>query len=108
MIHKNNNTLNEIFCFLKSALFTYSNLYSHLALFCANLDLVTMILSPILQKTKNIHIIKNLDGFITVPNNQFVGLVKMTFKSFPILIPTNIIGTNLDMEVPLVSDIKNV
>ena len=108
MIHKDNDTSNEIFGFHEIRfVYVFQPLFPS-STSCANLDLVTTILSPISQKTKNIHSIKNLDGFLTVPNNQFVGLVEMTFKSFPILIPTNIIGTNLDMEVPLVSDIKTV
>ena len=63
-------------------------------------------LSPVSKKMKIIHSINNLGGSLTTPDNRLVGLVGMTAKSFPILISSDTIGANLDIEVPLVSDIK--
>ena len=63
-------------------------------------------LSPVSKKMKIIHSINNLGGFLTTPDNRLVGLVGMTAKSFPILISSDTIGANLDIEVPLVLDIK--
>ena len=105
---KDNDTLNESLSVLKSAWSTYSSLDSRLALFGANPDLVGMMLSPVSKKMKIIHIIKNLGGYLTAPDNQLVGLVGMTVKAFPILISSYTIGANLDIEVPLVSDIKAI
>ena len=65
-------------------------------------------LSPVSKKMKIIHSIKNLGGSLPVSDNQLVGVVGMTSKSFPILISSNTIGVNLDIEVPLVSDIKTI
>ena len=103
-----NDTLNENLSVLKSAWSTPSSLDSRLALFGANPDLVVMILSPVSKKMKIIHSINNLGGSLTAPDNRLVGLVGMTAKVFPILISSNVIGTNLDIEVPLVSDIKTI
>ena len=49
-----------------------------------------------------------MGGSLPVSDNQLVGVVGMTSKSFPILISSNTIGVNLDIEVPLVSDIKTI
>ena len=105
---KDNDTLNENLSVLKSAWSTYSSLDSRLALFGANPDLVGMMLSPVSKKMKIIHIIKNLGGYLTAPDNQLVGLVGMTAKIFPILISSDTIGVNLDIEVPFVSNITLV
>ena len=103
-----NDTLNENLSVLKSAWSTPSSLDSRLVLFGANPDLVVMIVSPVSKKMKIIHSINNLGGSLTAPDNRLVGLVGMTAKVFPILISSNVIGTNLDIEVPLVSDIKTI
>ena len=105
---KDNDTLNENLSALKSSWSTYSSLGPRLALFGANPDLVVMMFSPVSKKMKIIHSIKNLGGSLTEPDNQLVGLVGMTAKAFPILISSDTIGANLDIEVPLVADIKAV
>ena len=105
---KDNDTLNENLSVLKSAWSTYSSLDSRLTLFGANPDLVVIMLSPVSKKMKIIHSIKTLGGSLTAPDNQLVGLVGMTAKAFPILISSDTIGANLDIEVPLVADIKAI
>ena len=108
IIHNDNEVLNQNQSALKLAWSTDSSLDSCLALFGANPDLVMMMLSPVSKKMKIIHSIKNLGGSLTEPDNQLVGLVRMTAKAFPILISSDTIGANLDIEVPLVSDIKTI
>ena len=105
---RDNDTLNENLAALTSSWSVYSSLGPRLALFGANPDLVVMMLSPVSKKMKIIHSIKNLGGSLTEPDNQLVGLVGMTAKAFPILISSDTIGANLDIEVPLVADIKVV
>ena len=93
---------------LKLSWSTYSSIGPRFANFGANPDLVVMMLSPVSKKMKFIHSIKNLGGSLTEPDNQLVALVGMTAKAFPILISSDKIGANFDIEVPLVAGIKAI
>ena len=85
-----------------------SSLDSRFALCGANPDIVVLMLSPISEKMKVIHSVTNIGGSLTNPGNQVVGLVGMATKATPILISDDSIGANLDIDVPLVEDIKLV
>ena len=100
--------LNQNKSALKLAWSTDSSLDSHLALFGANFDIVVMMLFPICKKMKVIHSVTDIGGSLTNPGNQVVGLVGMAAKNLPILISVDLIGANLDIDVPLVEEIKLV
>ena len=106
--HKDNAVLNQNQSALKLAWSINSSLDSRLALFGANPDIVVMILSPISRKMKVIHSVANIGGSLTAPGNQVVGLVGMATKAVSILISDESIGTNLDIDVPLVKEINLV
>ena len=57
---------------------------------------------------KVIHSVTNIGGSLTNPGNQVVGLVGMATKAVPFLISDDSIGANLDIDVPLVKEIKLV
>ena len=106
--HKDNDVLDQNQSALKSAWSTDSSLDSRLALFGANSDIVIMMLSPIGKKMKLIHSVTNIGGSLTNPGNQVVGLVGMAAKAVPILISEVSISANVDIDVPLVEEIKLV
>ena len=93
---------------LKLAWSTDSSLDSRLALFGANYDIVVMMLSPIWKKMKLIPNVTNIGGSLTNPGNQVVGLAGMAAKAVPILISDESIGAKIDIDVPLVEEIKLV
>ena len=108
IIHNDNEVLNQNQSALKLAWSIDSSLDSRLALFGANPDIVVLILSPISKKMKAITSVTNIGGSLTNPGNQVAGLVGMTAKAVPILIANDSIGANLDIDVPLVEEIKLV
>ena len=57
---------------------------------------------------KVIHSVTNIGGSLTNPGNQVMRLVGMAAKSVPILNSDDSIVTNLDIDVPLVKEIKLV
>ena len=57
---------------------------------------------------KVIHSVTDIGGSLTNPGNQVVGLVGMAAKNLPILISVDLIGANLDIDVPLVEEINLV
>ena len=100
--------LNQNQSALKLAWYINSSLDSCLAFFGANPDIVVLMLSPISRKMKVIHSVTNIDGSLTAPGDQVVGLVGMAAKAVPILISDESIGANLDIDVPLVKEINLV
>ena len=106
--HNDDEVLNQNQSALKLAWSIDSSLDSRLALFGANPDIVVLILSPISKKMKAITSVTNIGGSLTNPGNQVAGLVGMTAKAVPILIANDSIGANLDIDVPLVEEIKLV
>ena len=57
---------------------------------------------------KLIHSLTNIGGSLTEPGNRVVGLVGMVAKSVPILISDQLVGTNLNIDVPFVKYIQLV
>ena len=81
---------------------------SRFTLFGATLDIVMIILSPIFKMMKLIHSLTNIGGSLTEPGNRVVGLVGMVAESVPILISDQLVGTNLNIDVPFVKYIQLV
>ena len=106
--HKDNAVLDQNQSTLKLVWSTDSSLNSRLALFGANPDIVVLMLSPISKKIKVINSVTNIGGSITNPGNQVVGLVERAAKAVPILLSNDLIGATIDIDVPLVEEIKLV
>ena len=108
IIHNDNEVLNQNQSSLKLAWSTDSSFDSCLELFGANPDIVVLMLSPISKKIKVINSVTNIGGSITNPGNQVVGLVERAAKAVPILLSNDSIGATIDIDVPLVEEIKLV
>ena len=93
---------------LKLAWYISSSLDSRLVLFGASSNIAVLMLSPISKKMKVIHSVTKIGGSLTAPGNQVVGLVGIADKDAPILISDNSISANLEIDVPLVEEIKLV